>query len=394
MIRHLLKLVWNRKRANALIVAEIFVSFIVIFAVLTAAFSYAVKWNEPIGFVWQDVWDVSMEFEENQEMRRNAETTATVLRLVDEVRAMPQVAAVAAANTPAYSFSTSSSSSVVDGREVSYLYDEVTDGYFDAMRMKLVSGRWFNKTDDAAQTPPMVVDTNTAREMFGTEDAVGKKFEQSEREIYQIVGVIAPFRKDGEAASDMNMAFRRVVPTGGRPPSHIVLRVHPGTPAAFEQQLLARMQQVAPSLSFRVRYMDQMRRNMLRMKLAPLVAGGVVGSFLIAMVTLGLTGVLWQNVTRRTREIGLRRAMGATGSRVHRQVLTEVALLATFALLIGSIVVLQLPMLGAFSYVTPSAFTSGFVSALATIYALTILCGLYPCWLASRLQPSDALLYE
>ena len=106
------------------------------------------------------------------------------------------------------------------------------------------------------------------------------------------------------------------------------------------------------------------------------------------------TASLWQNVTRRTREIGLRRAMGASGTRVHRQVLAEVALLATIAVVIGSIIVWQLPVLGAFSIVSPGAFTTGFLGALATIYALTLLCGLYPSWLASRLEPADALRYE
>jgi putative ABC transport system permease protein len=396
VIRHLLKLVWNRKRANALIVAEIFVSFLVIFAVLTGAVTYAAAWNEPLGFSWQNVWDVSMEFGDSPTVRNSPETHATVMRMLDEVRSMPQVAAVASAGTPPYAFSTWETSHEIDGRHVSYTVDEVTDGYADTMQLKLVSGRWFNASDDAAQGQPVVVDTNAAREIFGTEDVAGKKFAPSEKEVYQVVGVIAPFRKDGETTSSMKMLFGRTArdKSQGRVGSHIVLRLHPGTPAIFEQQLVQRLQQVAPALSFRVRSMDQMRRNMLRMKLAPLVAGGIVGSFLIAMVTLGLTGVLWQNVTRRTREIGLRRAMGATGGSVHRQILGEVVLLATFALVIGTIVVVQLPMIDAFSGVSRSAFTTGLLCALATIYALTVLCGLYPSWLASRLQPADALRYE
>ena len=396
MIRHLLKLVWNRKRANALIVAEIFVSFLVIFAVLTGAVTYGAKWREPLGFSWQNVWVVSMEFGEAPGVRESPETHATVVRMLDELRAMPQVAAAGVASTPPYSFSNSESSQEIDGRTVSYTFDEVTDGYYDAMQLKLLSGRWFNASDDGAQAQPIVVDSNTAREIFQTEEAVGKKFEPAEGTFFQVVGVVAPFRKDGEATADMKMLFRRTArdTSQGRIGSDLVIRLHPGTPAVFEQQLVGRLQQIAPSLSFRVRAMSQMRQNMMRAKLSPLIAGGIVGTFLIAMVTLGLTGVLWQNVTRRTREIGLRRAMGATGSNVHRQVLGDVALLATFALVIGSVVVLQLPIIGAFTYVTPSAFTTGFICALATIYALTVLCGLYPSWLASRLQPADALRYE
>ena len=60
MIKHLLKLVWNRKRANALIVAEIFISFLVLYAVLAASITFAARWNEPLGFQWQNVWDVGM----------------------------------------------------------------------------------------------------------------------------------------------------------------------------------------------------------------------------------------------------------------------------------------------------------------------------------------------
>jgi putative ABC transport system permease protein len=394
VIRHLLQLVWNRKRANALIVGEIFISFIVIFAVLTGAVMYGTKWNEPLGFSWQNVWDVGMEFGETPGIRESPETHATVMRMLDELRAMPQVAAVGAAGTPPYSFSTSESVSEINGRKVTYIFDDVTDGYFDAMQLKLVSGRWFNASDDAAQDQPVVIDANAARELFQTEDAIGKKFEASEGLFYRVVGVVAPFRKEGEATGEMNMLFRRAGARDTRTGSHLLVRLHPGTPAVFEQQLVERLQQLAPALSFRVRTMEQMRRNMMRARLAPLLAGGIIGTFLIAMVTLGLTGVLWQNVTRRTREIGLRRAMGATGGNVHRQILGEVALLATFALVLGSIVVLQLPIVGAFTYVTPSAFTTGFICALAAIYALTVLCGLYPSWLASRLQPADALRYE
>jgi putative ABC transport system permease protein len=112
------------------------------------------------------------------------------------------------------------------------------------------------------------------------------------------------------------------------------------------------------------------------------------------MVFLGLSGVLWQNVTRRTREIGLRRALGATGPVVYRQILIEVALLSTIAVIVGLVIVGQLPILGIFKFVTPAAYGIGVAASLATIYALTLLCGLYPSWLAGRVQPAQALHYE
>ena len=99
-------------------------------------------------------------------------------------------------------------------------------------------------------------------------------------------------------------------------------------------------------------------------------------------------------MTRRTREIGLRRALGASGTGVRTQVLTEVALLTTLALIAGVLIVAQLPILGAFALIPPPVFVFGVIAALAVIYGITITCGLYPSWLASSVPPAEALRYE
>ena len=396
MIRHLLKLVWNRKRANALIVAEIFVSFLVVFAVLTGVVMFGAVWSNPIGFEWRNVWDVRMDFDIDGGQRADKELHDSVMRMLTEARSFPEVEAAAISNTPAYSFSNTNGQRDIDGRRVDMNMDDVTDDYAKVMKMKVIRGRFFNAEDDAANFRPIVIDRNAAINVFGTLDAVGKKMQETDTEYSQVVGVVETYRKDGESSLPMNFVFFRTSPTQkyGRLGSHILVRVRPGTPASFEETLANRLQQVAPTVTFRVRHMDAMRRNMLRTRFAPLVLGGIVGLFLISMVTLGLTGVLWQNVTRRTRELGLRRALGASGPAVHRQILLEVALLATLAMIVGTIFIAQLPILGVFRLVTPSAFTMGWAGALATIYGLTVLCGLYPSWLASRLQPADALRYE
>jgi putative ABC transport system permease protein len=395
VILHLLKLVWNRKRANALIVAEMFFSFLVVFGVLVAAIDLWQAWRQPLGFQWKDVLYVRVEMEERRVREPGDETHQQLMRVLDEVRAMPEVVGAALTMTPPYTFAVAESGTRIGGRDVSFLFDDVTDDFANAMQLKVVKGRWFSAEDDAASDHPIVIDTNAAKEFFGDKDPIGQKLDETPRAL-RVVGVIEPYRKDGETTAPSRMMFRRYSPQGtyGMLGGNIVVRVRPGTPGAFEESLLRRMQQAAPPLGFVVNPMSQLRERMLRMRTAPLLILGTVGAFLIAMVALGLTGVLWQNVTRRTRELGLRRALGATGSSVHRQVLAEIVLLATFALLAGLVVVLQFPVLGVFTYVTKSAFTTGIVSALAAIYALTVVCGLYPSWLASRLEPADALRYE
>lgn len=397
MTLHLLKMVWNRRRANALLIAEIFVSFLVVFAVLTATIGFAGSWMSPLGYDWNGVWDVRMEFdiETRDDEAKIAALRPEVKRMMDEIRQFPQVEAVASSNTPPYGFSTSVGTRTINGREVSLIWDDVTDDFDDVMRVKMVRGRWFTAEDDAAADQPVVLDTKAARAVFGDKDPIGETFEGDERPL-RVVGVVEEYRKDGETSEPMNLVFRRVAMNGahGQLGSHILVRVRPGTRADFEETLVNRLEAVAPDMVFRVRHLDRMRLTALRLRLAPVILGAVVALFLISMVALGLIGVLWQSVTKRTREIGVRRAMGATGGNVHRQILGEVVLLALIALIIGVIVVLQLPLLGVFSVMTPSAFTIGLLAALATILLLTVACGLYPSWLASRLTPADALRYE
>jgi len=404
MIRHLLKLVWHRKRANALLMTEIFFSFLVIFAVLTVAASLIVRWNEPLGFDYHDVWLIEMSggTAEQQQTTGDDPARLTIDHVLRETRSFPQVVDAGLTQTPPYGNATSEGRWDRNGRVVTLKRDVVSDGFGNTMRVKLLRGRWFSPQDDAANYRPVVIDADLARAFFGDEDPIGKKFDSSGTREDRVVGVIAPYRKDGEVAPTAeNMVFLRestTMPTGDRGTDdrgrNFVVRVHPGTGADFEQALLKRLHAIAPNNVFHLRRMNAMRDSFLRVRLTPVLILGIIAAFLISMVALGLTGVLWQTVTRRTRELGLRRALGASGSSVRSQVLAEVALLATLAVIVGVVIVLQLPLLGVFALVQPSVFSIGIGSALAVIYAIALTCGLYPSWLASRVTPAEALRYE
>jgi putative ABC transport system permease protein len=104
--------------------------------------------------------------------------------------------------------------------------------------------------------------------------------------------------------------------------------------------------------------------------------------------------VLWQNLLQRTRELGLRRATGASRSAVHRQVLCEQAILTSFGVLLGAVLVVQIPILDLIGFIRPEVFAGGLLFAMAAIYLLSTLCAVYPSTLASRVQPAEALRYE
>jgi putative ABC transport system permease protein len=392
VIRHLLKLVWNRKRANALIMLEIFISFLVLVAVLTLAFSTVGRWGQPLGFDYRDLWVVRVDYGSLED----AQAAAVMWRAIGELKTFPQIESIAASGMPAYSNAVWEGEWTIDGKRIETTRDEVTDDFAKVMRVPILRGRWFSPADEGAAYEPVVIDADLARAMYGKGDPIGRKFDEGKREM-RIIGVIPPYRKYGELSPpDVNMAFIRVPlqGKGARAPRNLLVRVRPGTTAAFEETLTKRLHDLEPERGFRIARMENQRRLMNRVRAAPIVIGGIVALFLISMVTLGLTGVLWQNVTRRTREIGLRRALGASGASVRRQVVAEVALLATIAVVLGVVILAQLPMLGVFRVVTPPMFAAGILAALGVIYSITLLCGMYPGWLASRVPPAEALRYE
>ncbi|MFL6234071.1 MAG: ABC transporter permease [Thermoanaerobaculia bacterium] len=401
MIRHLLKLVWNRKRSNALMILEICVSFLVVFVVATLGLFFLDNYRRPLGFEWKNAWNVGIGMGRSgagtiTDSEAAAER-ATFARLLQEVRSLEPVEAAAGSWVIPFDQGGWSSGHKIKGRSVETGADRVTTDFDKAMGLDLVAGRWFQEADAALGWEPVVIDRDLARVAFGAEDPIGKPFADpspGERQL-RVIGVVSDFRKTGELMPNGNFMFRfSSADHEGEPMRNLLVRVRPGTPVAFEEALVKRMQQVAPDWSFEVRPLSQVRATSFRFLLTPLIVAGTVAFFLLLMVGLGLIGVLWQNLLQRTREIGLRRAAGASRASVHRQVLLEQAVLTSLGVLIGTLLVIQVPILNLIGVLSHRVFMSGLIVALAAMYLLSLICTLYPSSLAARVQPAEALRYE
>lgn len=398
MIRHMIRLVWNRKRANALLVAEIAISFVVLFAVTLFASFYAYNYGRPLGFDARDVWYVSVDVKQEGDDTWDAPTVEKMRQLELAVADMPEVESVAGALNVPYTFSYSTGQLPANGTKLDYSRSEVTDAYAGVMRLDLTRGRWFGPDDDAAAVAPAVINERLARALFGDEDPVGRTFgdDSDDTSRLRVVGVVSEYRKDGEFSGGDNVVFERanLADPARRPPHNLMLRARPGTGAEFEQRLVGVLQNTAKDWSFEAKPVADLRAEWIRLALAPLVVVGLVAGFLLIMVGLGLTGVLWQNVTRRTREVGLRRVQGATAFDVCAQFLGELLVVATFGLAVGIAVVVQAPLLGLTGPIGPGVYASSVAISAALVYLLTTACGLYPSWLATRVAPVEALRYE
>jgi len=175
----------------------------------------------------------------------------------------------------------------------------------------------------------------------------------------------------------------------------MLLKVKPGTPRIFEVELSRRLKLVKNDASYRISPMADLRTSQLRTSTMPLVLLAVVAAFLLLMVAFGLFGVLWQNTTRRTAELGLRRAVGATPGDITRQIVLEQVLLCLLPIAAALLLLVQLPITGALGESLSWPLFAGAAGlASAVMVLVSVGCALYPAWRASRLSPTEALHYE
>jgi len=399
MLNHLWKILWKRKLKNAMISVEILLIFVVIFGVVVG-FTYNYQmYQRPLGFSSENRWRVSLE------------TNTDVLdrpqpQLVDQFRraisALPEVEAVTFIQIEPYSSSGFGGDFRRVDRDQKFETFSLSADDMAAKTLAIpqISGRWFSEQDEASGEIPIVINRKLAENLFSKEDPLGKIITNSdlvdkENAAYRVVGVIENYRYFGEFMSQENIAIFRHSVFKSSPLNNIVIQVKPGTPRNFEIKLYQQLRLVRNDIEYEITPLSEARDEMLRQKAMFFIPPVLITAFLLIMVCFGLFGVLWQNVNSRIPELGLRRAVGASSAQIYGQIVTEQVLLSSLAMAVGMLFLIQLPFTGIFAKFMD--WNSFFVSAgiaMAIIYVVSIICALYPAWMASRMSPTDALHYE
>jgi putative ABC transport system permease protein len=403
MIKQMCKLVWHRKRTNFLIINEIFFSFLVLFVVVTWGLYYLDNYRHPLGFSYDGVWNITVgEFspgrvladEQKQQMNRQFR------QLLQTLKDTPEVEAAGGIQWPPFTIFEDGHSVKMNGRLADSYANAASDSLKTALNIEMVQGRWFQPSDEALAYRPVVINQVLSDAVSPNESPIGKILnEGDEKEKPQrVIGVMKDFRQYGEYHKLSNYFFFRVGEndTGQSPvgTTNILVKLRPGTPATFEEQLMSKLRSVGKDSSFTIEPLERLRRSHAKVVLMPLAAAGLVGAFLTLMVGLGILGVLWQNVVRRAREIGLRRAVGSPAEGIYRQVLGELAIITSVGVFLGVLLVVQLPLLDLVTFITPRVYALSLSTSVLLIYVLTLSAGLYPSWLATRIQPAEALHAE
>ena len=385
---------WNKRKQNFLLLSEILISFMVIFALSSFLVYYFQNYRKPAGVDHERVWSVVYD---NRHLTKNLDSAIMFHdNLEKSLKAMPQIKEVAytSPNFP-YAQSNMNTNLNLNNREINAVNRYVAGmDYHKVLNMKLVEGRWFKPEDKVANAKPIVINETLKAEAFGNQPAVGKYFDNHDKtDRLQVVGVVQDVKVNGDYLPAGKAMYNQMDTTDVKWNSFILLKVNESADANFEGKLYKFLGQTFNNARVEISYMDDLRDAKNEMTIIPMIIFMIVAGFLIINVALGLFGVLWYNISRRRSEIGLRRAIGASGTSVSSQLVAESLILATLSIIVGCFFALQFPLLNVFD-VAVDVYLYAIVLSMLFIYLLVIACSVYPGRQAAAIHPATALHEE
>lgn len=275
--------------------------------------------------------------------------------------------------------------------------------YFDIRRWKLAAGALFTQEDSDERRRVCCLGSTAARELFGERNPIGEKI-RLDKMPFRVIGVLQEKGNTGGRDEDDQIVipwgtFRTLMPH--ELSMHLYAAAKPGIPINIVKgqirSLLRQRHNLTPEMNDDFRIIDRSQGaiaqaestqtfNILLMAIASisLVVGGV-----------GIMNIMLVSVTERTREIGLRMAIGANGGTILGQFLTEAVTLCGLGGLLGFVLGAGVAEFAEWKWEMPTIL-SYWMAAVAIAFSTVVglFFGFYPAWRASRLDPIEALRFE
>jgi len=386
MIKHILTLIWNKRSKNGLLLTEILLAFLILFAVSAVVISGLRKYWTPRGFDPSDTLTFRMTFDESSMDSLQLVNAKRLLK--SELQAMPEIETVAFGNITPYSQSMSSLSNDDNGFEMDTWLVDGDENMQEALDMKLVNGRWFTAEDANSKYQAVIINKKLYDAHFKDRNLRDSIYEISGE--CRIVGVVDHYKYSSDFSEEPNMTIR-YEPFHNS--SSVYLERSPGVDASFDETLHNKLKALMGNAYFTVEHLDELRKLRSQSYWIPIISLVSISGFLTLNVALGLFGVLWYNISKRRSEIGVRRSMGATRGSISRQFTGEVLAVSLVGILLGTFFAIQAPYLGLFD-LDKSNYYYGILFAALLIILLVLFCALYPSRQASRVHPAVALHEE
>ncbi|MGD2068491.1 MAG: ABC transporter permease [Gemmatimonadota bacterium] len=273
----------------------------------------------------------------------------------------------------------------------------VTPGYLEVMRIPLLAGRTFDGRDRIDGPKTIIVNESLARRYFQDRDPVGGTM-YNWGDTLTVVGVVGDVAHNGITAPRKFRYYRPHAQVGsaGNQRSLTLTIETEGAPTSVLEPVRGEIRALDPSIPVsRVETMDEVMSGALAQPRFAMVLLGAFAAIALALAVVGIYGVLSYAVSRRTREIGVRVALGAERSAVIGLVVRQGMVMALLGVAAGTVFALALSgfMEGMLYAVEPND-TATFVGVPLAFASVALVACLVPAARAARVDPARALRYE
>jgi predicted permease len=270
----------------------------------------------------------------------------------------------------------------------------VSPGYLKAMGMRL-RGRDFTWQDNDHGEGVVVLNESAARGLWPNEDAVGKMAVIGKKDV-RVIGVIADVRDTNvEGKSGWQMYLPMMQKDWGPDGAVLVVRSKL-PPEQLAGSVMRTLREINPNqAAVEFRPMQRLVDHAVSPRQFFMLLVGVFAGLGLLLASLGIYGVISYSVTRRTQEIGVRMALGASPGNVQMGVLTKTLRMAAMGIAVGAIVSIAVAnLIASLLFGTKPTDPITFVAMAMVLGAVAVLAGYLPARRASRINPMVALRNE
>ena len=325
-------------------------------------------------------------------------------KMVDELKRLPGVTSVALADTLPLTFNLNTDWIRFVGRAYNGDHNEVnqrgvSSEYFATLQARLLRGRTFTDAEDMSKPRVAVINQTLAEKYFPGEDPIGQRFGETDldpKSIKEIIGVVDDIR-EGPLDSEIWPAY--YYPLNQEPEIGYAVVVRT---AQDDHSLIPTIADAIRGIDSRITVSNQTTMEQ-RIDSAPTVylrrsSTWLVGGFAVVALLLGvvgLYGVIAYSVSQRTREIGVRIALGAQRGMVYRLILKEAGVLALAGIVIGTgCAIFAASLMRKLLFGTPPWDITTLVWVAAVLGASALLASFLPARCAASVDPISALRAE
>jgi len=393
---------WRRFGAN-LVVVELAIAVVLLVAAGLLGKSFYRLLHVDIGFQPGHLATVGVQLPEVT-YAKDPQIVAVARQIVSRISVLPGVESVGLTTVLPVSFNGNTTWIRIVGQPYNGEHNEVNQrevnaALFTTLRAKLLRGRYFTETEDTSKPLVVLINQALARKYFAGQDPIGKKIGDtslSEKSLAEVIGLVDDV-KDGSLDSEIWPAV--YYPFNQNTDSYFSLVVRT---SQNEQSLLptmvAAIHEIDPGIGTRDESTMIDRINDSPTAYMHRSSAWLVGGFAalaLCLGVVGLYGVIAYSVTQRTREIGVRMALGAQRSSVYQLILREAGWLVGVGICVGLLCSVAAASLMGSLLFGVHAWDVTTLAAVAVVLACSALLASYiPARRAAKVDPMVALRYE